>query len=131
MGVEVMILRKIDILKPAYIHVFERIDGSFFEIETTKADYEQLGQSRHKDPSRLDGKWRHSYAFYKFDTASGKLEDGQYADEDGRQYIICWRGMIARLKSGELNKVISLAAEDKFDIADPVLIPQCRVIAWL
>jgi len=126
-----LILTKVNILKPAYFHVFERPDKTIFEVETTEADYKQLATAKHKDPTSLNAKWLCSYAFYKFNTLSGKLEHGQYFDDFGKQYLICWNDIVDRFNKEDLDKVVALATEDKFTITDPILIPQTKDVIWL
>jgi len=126
-----MLLTKVNILKPAYFHVFEKLDKTIFEVETTEADYKQLATPKHIDPIYPKAKWLCSYAFYKFNTASGKLEHGQYFDEFGKQYLICWNDIVDRFGKEDLSKVSTLVVEDKFAITDPVLTPQCKDVTWL
>jgi len=126
-----MILTKVNILKPAYFHVFERPGKTIFEVETTEADYKQLATLEHKDPVYLGANWLCSYAFYKFNTLSGKLEHGQYFDDFGKKYLICWNDIVDIFDTKDLFKVTRLAKTDKFAITDPILTPQCRDTIWL
>jgi hypothetical protein len=61
--------------------VEEILNNTKVEIETTKEDYEQLSGPNPKNPEyNGDLDWLHSLTRKKFNTASGDLEDGQYAD---------------------------------------------------
>ena len=57
-------------------------DGSFVEKEITEDEYTNLGS-----PSILGGTWIHSYSDHKYDTLSGRLEDGYYAEEGGGKLV--------------------------------------------
>lgn len=79
-------LTQVQIIGDAYYHRFIMNDGSIKDVETTREDYEQLGTPAHKNPTIKSGVWESSFATKKFDTISGKLEDGQYATDGVRFY---------------------------------------------
>lgn len=126
-----MELQKVIILRPAYFHVFKKLDGSIFEVEATEADYLQLVGPDNIDPSHPDGKWLGAYRFYKFNTASGKLEHGQYSEGEGKDCLICWNGLVDVFESKDLAIISEMVKEGKFTISDPAISPQCKVVKWL
>jgi hypothetical protein len=76
-------LEKVNIIGDKYVHVFRSINNpnQILEVETTQEDYEQLATPQHKDPVPPDGfRWDGSIVRKKYDTPSGDLEDGQYAE---------------------------------------------------
>ena len=78
-----MSLSKANVIGEKYIHVFNMDDGSLKDVETTQADYEQLAQFNHRNPTIKDGVWSHSTSAHKLDTPSGNLENGVYFEENG------------------------------------------------
>ena len=52
-----MELKKIEFPLPTYWHKFQRINGTYFEVETTLEDVIQLGTKDHIDPTSSDGKY--------------------------------------------------------------------------
>lgn len=81
-------LQKINIIGDWYFHHFRMGDGSSKDVETTQADYAQLSLPGAVIPSINDGIWIGSDARRKFDSASGNLEKGQYA-QDGSNFHSC------------------------------------------
>lgn len=67
-----------------YFHVFKFPDGKKQEVPTTAEDYRQLGGTDPKNPKLKGAAWDYSYETLKFDTPSGFLEEGQYADVEGK-----------------------------------------------
>ena len=50
-------LQKTVLPAPTYWHKFQRIDGTFFEIKTTRQNIDQLGTKEHIDPKNQNGKY--------------------------------------------------------------------------
>ena len=71
-----------------YFHRFLK-NGVEFDIETTKADYLQLGGKNPVNPTRVDSRWVCSFQSPKFDTPSGHIEEGTFCviDEEGGNII--------------------------------------------
>lgn len=78
-----MALTKVNIIGDKYYHRFVNPQtGEYYEVETTQEDYEQLGQPNPTNPvTNKEGfEWQFSGKRKKYDTATGDLEDDQYAD---------------------------------------------------
>ena len=78
-----MILQKINIIGNKYVHKYAKknVDGSIspnlLEVECTKVEYESLSTST---APQLNGyQWVASVERHKFDSSSGDLENGMYA----------------------------------------------------
>ena len=71
-----MKLRKANIIGFSYYHRFKKPNGNEYEKEISAEEYASL--SKNGKPNNTD-EWLHSYETYKFDSPSGKLEDGMYA----------------------------------------------------
>lgn len=82
--------RKIPIGEKAF-NVFADAEGKERRIEISLDDYASLGLERAKQPSMDGHEWRYAYKRLDFDTASGSLEDGQYAD-CGEHYAVKLEG---------------------------------------
>jgi hypothetical protein len=85
-------LKKLNIVGEIFFHVFKDKDGKLIEVETTEEDYRQLGKKNPKNPTKEGCTWHHSYSDYKYDSASGRMEDGTYAD-NGNGYRILVNGV--------------------------------------
>lgn len=76
-------LQKVNIIGDKYYHAFLK-EGStieYCEVEITQQEYEDLALPGAGSPAVPKGfTWSHSGCRKKFDTPSGDLEDGQYAD---------------------------------------------------
>lgn len=66
-----------------YWHIFKRGDGSTFEVETTEADYRQLGQKYPTNPTHPDGDWFCSVA-----RGGDDLKEGEYADNSTQRVLV-------------------------------------------
>lgn len=74
-------LQKVNIIGVKYVHIF-RNEAGILEIECTKEEYDALGLpgAGAPDITPKGYEWVTSQGRNKYDTASGDLEDGQYAD---------------------------------------------------
>lgn len=101
-------LTKVNIIGFKYVHFFANQQGAILEVETTKEDYEQLGQPNPTNPVPPNGfTWISSAARMKYDTASGDLEDNQYAEEIVRHVKIP-------------GKLMAIGQTNVIEQADPV-----------
>ena len=74
---------KVNIIGEKYVHVFKK-DGQISEDIITKKEYLSLSEPGAKSPAKKGWEWSLSKCCPLFDTPSGNLEDGQYADIDGK-----------------------------------------------
>lgn len=87
-------LEQVNIIGDKYVHVFYSADN-LLEIECTKEEYEALGLPNAGQPTPPKGyTWASSHIRKKFDTLSGDLEDGQYADYDSEQGVAVDKKMV-------------------------------------
>ena len=99
-----MKLGKANIIGNVYFHRFRMKDGSIKEVECTQGEYEALASPNPTNPTIKNGAWVMSYSNYKYDTPSGTLEDGMYAD-NGTTYAVKLAGKAqADVEKGEITK---------------------------
>jgi hypothetical protein len=81
-------MQKVTCLGPWYVNGF--IDGEGKEIveETSQSEYEALALSGAGQPSKEGCEWFCSCDTLKFDTPTGKLREGEYAEDPNGGYWI-------------------------------------------
>lgn len=63
-------------------HVFEDVDGNKIKEECSIQEYDSLAMGG--SPSKEGYVWVFSYKDWKYDTVSGRLEDGTYVEVNGK-----------------------------------------------
>ena len=86
-------LTKINVIGERFFHVFEDSDGNTVEEETTEDDYRQLGTDAPVNPVKEGHVWKLSFSDHKYDTVSGRMEEGCYA-ENGEKYKVMVNGIL-------------------------------------
>ena len=71
-----------------YADVFQAPDGTTKEIESTMEAYKALGQLNPKNPTLEGHRWVQSYSDHRYNTATGRLEDGMYSEEGANDHYI-------------------------------------------
>lgn len=82
-----MNLKKVNVVGNIYQHFFIMKNGEIKKIECTQEQYRFLEMPNAKNPTVKNGIWDRSYVNYRYDTVSGDLEDGTYA-ESGDVYAV-------------------------------------------
>lgn len=112
-------LTKINIVGKSFFNVFEDKSGNIIEVEITEKEHSELEKNK---PTKEGCVWLHSTSGFKYDTPSGKMEDGCYADNGG-DYRVMINGVnkncVKRsdIVAGKISqsKIDSIVAEsDKF-----------------
>lgn len=102
-------LAKKNIIGEHAFHVFIK-DGVEIRVPCSLEEYAALGLKGAGAPPTPEGyTWKLSFRDNKFDTPSGFLEDGQYAEENGR-YVVKLaghRGRISVFATDIIDDVIS------------------------
>jgi hypothetical protein len=83
---EKITLTKVNIIGTSYYDVFS-VDGEKVEVEISKEEYEALATNSRK-PKLDRGEWKVSYITHKYDSDSGKLEEGTYAEDTDCKLIL-------------------------------------------
>lgn len=82
-----MILTKVNIIGEQAWHVFVDGKGNLIEEECTVADYDKLALPNPINPTKEGCTWKFSRKDFKYDTLSGRLENGCYAEHNGRLMV--------------------------------------------
>lgn len=83
-----MQLKEAKVIGEICYHYFKMKDGTYTRVECTRDDYDQLGQQNPKNPTLDGGEWSYSKKDNLYDTPSGDLEDGYYADVGRDSYFV-------------------------------------------
>ena len=90
-----MALTKIPLPAETYYHIFSDSNGALFEVETTEADYKQLGMPSPINPVHLNGSWHSSYS-------AKKIPVGTYADMGLNTVLVNVDGIQVSVKTNEI-----------------------------
>lgn len=89
-GGKVLIGTKLTEITPvgsSYFHQYQ-LNGEFYNVECTQAEYEALGLKGATAPSLPNGAvWVNSFAGIKFNTASGRIENNQFCAAGSLQAV--------------------------------------------
>lgn len=116
-------LKKVNIIGEMFFHIFQDDKGNEIEIETTEADYRQLGQPNPINPTREGCIWLGSKSEYKYDTPTRRIEECCYAD-NGNDYRIKVNGVIENcLNKSEIvdNKISKTKVNELVAKVNPLL----------
>jgi hypothetical protein len=83
-----MQLTKVNLLGPWFINRFKDSEGNGVIEETTEEAYKALAESGAEQPTKEGCTWLCSSETLKFDTATGKLSEGEYADDPNGGYWV-------------------------------------------
>lgn len=80
-------LTRVGVAGKKWFNCFVMNDDTLVEIETTQEDFEQQKGKNPINPIIENGNFHHSYERYKFDTANGDLNEGEYFDNQ-ENYLV-------------------------------------------
>lgn len=86
-GVEIKEFIPTSVIGERAYHVFDN-GNKKIEEECDLAEYELLRLKNATSPKKEGYTWCFSYKDWKYDTLSGKLEDGYYVEVDGNKFLI-------------------------------------------
>lgn len=111
---EKITLKKVNIVGNLYYHVFQNNnDSTFVKVETTEEEYKNLNKKNPFNPTMEGFTWKYSFGDYKYDTQSGKLEEGKYADNgDGYRAMVGGVDICNLKKVDIVNNEVSLSKVD-------------------
>lgn len=98
---EKITLKKVNVIGEKFFHVFEDALGNQVEVETTEADYRQLGSKTPKNPVKKGYVWIGSHSRYKLDTIDGNLNEGEYYN-NGNGYMAKINNKFIQAKKEEI-----------------------------
>jgi hypothetical protein len=100
---EKITLKKVNIIGEKFFHVFIDLEGDEIEVETTEADYKQLGQKNPNNPTKDGYSWKQSYSRLKFDTANGDLNESEYTVDKTNAVFLKKDGMVLSPKLKDIS----------------------------
>lgn len=115
-----MQLRKLNVTGTAYYNVFVMKDGTEKRVNETKAQHEAFAQKNARLPTKQNGTWVRSYSAPMYDSDSGDLEQGCYAQLNEDSCIVNIEGKrisvisAQEIKDDVLNDDFISKIEDKW-----------------